>query len=231
MQTNPISGDERPPSSTITLSQLKDSVPEGETVITELDMVEGVLEVIKLEIAGNVSDTSATPIPEYQYFLSIVTAYAQSLLAFLIYPHRRLQMFMFDLCVDSNNVTTLQQLVNFHVILDTQDLLDRLVKLRDTQTPPIWIRQILLDVAKRMQRTDVVVETLLQLRRPMEVIEYIRKFDHGYEIEKVFSQLRMHRSVNRRVLWSQVELWNLTAGDDHKPVLSHQVIMMNSPVH
>lgn len=216
------------PASTITLTQLKDSLVAGETVITELDMVDNVFGVIKAEIARTVRQHGGPHIGEYQYFLSIVMAYAQSLLGYLIYPHRRLQMFLFDLCIDSNNLSTLQQLINFHVILDTPDLLERLTDL--LTGGPSWIGQILLDVAKRMQRTNIVVETLFHLDRSMEIVEYIQKNDPGFEIEQVFNLMKKFPQCNSRSdIWKQIELWNIMSNDDvGKPVLSHQVVMMNS---
>lgn len=229
-QSSDSSDVDRASKSTITLTQLKESLAPGEKVITELDLVENVFDIVKSEISKTIPINAPIngPMIEYQYFFSIVMAYAQSLLGFLIYPHRRLQMFMYDLCIDSNNMSGLQQLLNFHVILDSTDLLDRLILLFKSKKVS-WSAQTLLDVAKRMARTDVVTDTLLELDRPMDIIEYIRMNDLKYEIEKVFVSLKKYPNVNKSIIWSQVELWNLTTCEI-KPILSHQVIMLNSIV-
>ena len=226
------SGDDdqsRPAVPTITLAQLKESVGEGESIITELDMVGLVLEVVKGEAQVGAVSAGEGPIPGYQYLLTVSMAYAQSLLSFLIYPHRRLQHFLFDLCVESRNLPTLQQLVNFHVILDSGDLLEKLGDLESKLGEP-WMAQTRLDTAKRMKRTDVVVQCLIAQERTIEIVEYLRRFDAKYEIEKVFDQLKNVHAVDRQAVWEQVEVWNTSPGleEANRPVLSHRVIMLNS---
>ena len=206
----------------ITLSQLKEAVLDGESIITELDMVNEVFTVAKSEIHADFEGNQ--PIPEFHYLLTLVMSYAESLLSYFIYPHKRLQSFLFDLCVDSRNFPTLQQLINFHVILDSAEFLDKLEPL--SHLP--WAKQTRLDTAKRMHKTDIVIQCLLAENRADEIIEYLRQSDHSFDIQKLIELVNDHDEVKKMIL-KQVELWNIST-DPAKPVLSRGVIMsLDSP--
>lgn len=51
--------------------------------------------------------------------LSVATAYLKSLLHLQILPHRELQLFVFDLCAYLGDFALLQQLLHYHVVLDS----------------------------------------------------------------------------------------------------------------
>jgi hypothetical protein len=86
-------------------------------------------------------------------------------------------------------------------------------------------------MAKRMRRTDTVVECLFELNRSLEVVDYVRRNDPKFEIEKIFTTLGKSGSLpHRKAVWEQVETWNVAPGldEDNRPVLSHRVVMLNS---
>lgn len=219
-------------SPTITLAQLKESLPAGESVITELDMLAGVLEKVKHEVALDESDTAglsgSAPIEAYRYLLTVTIAYANSLLSYLIYPHKRLQIFMVDLCKASRNFVTLQQLINFHVVLDSSELLEQLTHMESLFPGERWIPQTRLDIAKRLRQTETVIDCLVKQNRENEIIEYIRKHDCEYRIEKLFDSLRNVAAANKKKLWQQVELWNIAPTEEPRPVLSHRIVVLMS---
>ena len=188
-------------------------------------MVENVFETIEREIHSTSSEES--PGKNHQYLLAVTMAYASSLLSFLIFPHRRLQTFLLELTVDSRSYTSLRQLLNFHVIMDSPEVLEKLGSIPAREP---WVSLARLDMAKRMNRTDIVVECLCEQDRSREVIEYVRRYDPKFEIEKVFNLLGKNVTQTRKAVWEQVETWNVTPGllEDDRPVLSHRVVMLNS---
>jgi hypothetical protein len=199
--------------SSITVAQLLESVVDGESIITELDMVDQVFQRVDISLVSGV------------FFLAVVMAYAESLLSCFIYPHKRLQMFIFDLCVETKNYACLQQLVNFHVILDSNELLDKLTHL-EPSVP--WVDQAKLDMAKRMKRTDIVIKFLHESGRSDEIIGYLRSEDPQYEIDKLFHILGSSSTDDvHQKIWKQIELWN-TSSDSIKPILSHNVVLGSS---
>ena len=209
----------------VTVTQLLEEVPEGSSVITELDMVDQVFSLVKQDlIEGNSLNLTTT------YLMSVTMAYCSSLLSFFIYPHKRLQMFMFDLCVDCNKMSSLQQLLNFHVILDSNELLEKLGQLEASRPSP-WVSQCRIDVAKRMKKTETVVRILITQRREDEVVEYLRKDAPTFDIEsllKVLSDMGQDSSgAVAKKLWNQIQLWNISS-DEHKPILSRDVVLANS---
>jgi len=213
------SEDEQPVSTvpTVTLSQLKDQ-QGGEGIMTELDMIDDVLNIVK---AGADVD--------YRYLIAVSMAYSNSLLSFLIYPHKRLQLYLVDICVAAGDFVTLQHLVNFHVILDSVELLERLVNLRDTvveEKDRIWITQTTIDTAKRLRRSSVVVDTLIKNRRIHEIADYLRKYDSEYPIESVFDQIVDEE--DRSAFWKQIEIWSLSSQEGGKPLLSQRLVMVNT---
>lgn len=224
---NDASDDEevKPHVPTISLADLRSSLSNGESVITEIDMVENVFETIEREIHSTSSEES--PGKNHQYLLAVTMAYASSLLSFLIFPHRRLQTFLLELTVDSRSYTSLRQLLNFHVIMDSPEVLEKLGSIPAREP---WVSLARLDMAKRMNRTDIVVECLFEQDRSREVIEYVRRYDPKFEIEKVFNLLGKNVTQTRKAVWEQVETWNVTPGllEDDRPVLSHRVVMLNS---
>ncbi len=208
----------------ITLAQLKESIPEGETIITELDMVSEVFSVIREEIKYAVSkqpipNAETGPMPEFHHLLTVVLCYCESLLAHFIYPHKRLQVFLFDLCVESRNFPTLQQLLSFHVILDSSDIVEKL----STIIHLPWAAQCQLDAAKRASNTKIVIERLLTLNRPEEIVPYLRKNDPNFDLEALFGLTTVTPPV-RKQLWRQIELWNVSSAKV-KPTLTREIIM------
>jgi hypothetical protein len=209
----------------VTVTQLLEEVPEGLTVITELDVVDHVFSPLKQALIDGCSpDVSST------YLIAIAMAYCSSLLSFFIYPHKRLQLFMFDLCVDCEKPSSLQQLLNFHVILDSNELLEKLAVLEMSNAFP-WVSQCRIDVAKRMKKTQLVIKTLIVRGREDEVVEYLRKEDPSFDVESLLSILtELGKDVSGPVakkLWNQIQLWNISS-DVTKPVLTRDIVLGNS---
>jgi len=202
------------PQTSITVAQLLESLPEGSSgVITELDMVDQVFTKI---------DSSEVSHP---FFLAVIMAYAHSLLSLYIYPHKRLQSYMFELCVSMNNFACLQQLINFHVILDSPELLERLHDLEKLHGTGSWISQARLDTAKRMKRTDIVINCLMTSNRSDEIVGYIRSHDPEFSIDELFSLLSAFSTrCDSTEVWKQIELWNVSS-DTMKPRLSQNVVL------
>ena len=215
---------------TVSLAELRERSTDGDSIITEIDMVEQVFETIKSEISRNTAqEQMEAAVPDVNYLLAVATAYASSLLSFLIFPHRRLQTFLFTLAAESKNFVTLQYLINFRVVMDSPEILSQLTALAE-QNDQKWLRQARMDMAKRMRRTDIVVECMIQEGRSLELVEYVRANDPRFEIEKLFSIVSKQNAPHRASLWEQVEAWNVTPGlsETERPVLSHKVVMLNA---
>lgn len=216
---------------TISLSQLKDSIGDNDSVITELDMVEQVLVAMQEEIKSCPSRSSQTiSPPDLSYLLTVSVAYANCLLSYLIFPHRRLQTFLLSLCEEAQDFTTLQYLLNFRVIMDSPEVLDTLSRLCETSGDThAWLHLARMDMAKRIGRTDIVLDCLLKQERALDLVEYIRANDPSFEIEKLFALLSKY-NIRRTDIWDQIEAWNTSPGlgEGERPVLSHRVIMLNA---
>lgn len=209
----------------VTVTQLLEEVPEGSSVITELDMVDQVFTLVKQDVLNSHSPNVTTT-----YLISVTMSYCSSLLSFFIYPHKRLQIFMFDLCVDCDRLSSLQQLLNFHVILDSNELLDKLENLENVSPLP-WVSQCRIDVAKRMKKTETVIRMLVTYQREDEIIDYLRKEDPTFGIESLLNILsdmgQDGSGVVAKKLWNQIQLWNISS-DEYKPVLTRDVVLANS---
>jgi len=108
------------------------------------------------------------------YIFCCVLEYMRSLLKFQILPHRVVQMFLFDICVFYGQDYTLQQLIQYHVILDSTDAVKRLYNLwKCTQTT--WACQACLDMSLRMKDWGVVVDILVEFKEYLEVIPLLRR--------------------------------------------------------
>ena len=209
----------------VTVNQLLQEVPEGSSVITELDMVDQVFVILKDEVLTNTSGHFTST-----YLVSVAMSYCSSLLSFFIYPHKRLQLFMFDLCVECDKLSSLQQLLNFHVILDSPELLEKLSVLERSKSMA-WVTQCRLDVAKRLKKTEDVIMTLATTGRENEIVEYIKKEDPSFGIENLFNILStIGQGTSGPVakkLWGQIQLWNISY-DPQKPVLTRDIVLANS---
>ena len=102
----------------------------------------------------------------------MATAYLKSLLHLQILPHRELQLFVFDLCAFLGDFALLQQLLHYHVVLDSADLARRLTRLCQltgagtgsglgTGGASAWLSQCALDMAFRFRDFPLAVEVLL----------------------------------------------------------------------
>ena len=216
---------------TVTLSQLKDSVEDGKSVITEIDVVSVVLEVVKREIESKHFSSEESPhVLDLGYLLTVSVAYAHSLLSVLIYPHKRLQLFLLSLATESGHFNTLHQLLNFHVLMDSTELLENL-EIIDARYGEqySWISMARLDMAMRMGRTDQVIDCLIKQDRAIAIVEYIRRFDPSYDIEHLFLILK-ERKVSWKMIWEQIESWSMRPGlaQSEKPVLPRNLILMNT---
>jgi hypothetical protein len=202
-------GEENPGVPTVTLSQLKESVGDGEFVMTEIDVVGAVFEVLKSEVDSSITETGGcAPLQEYEYLLTLAVAYAHSLLSVLIYPHKKLQQFLFNLATISRHFNTLQQLLNFHVIMDSTELLDSLANLEVKYGSEIsWIALTRLDTAMRMRKTEIVVDCLIKQKRSVEICDYIRRHDPQFDMDKLVHAVS-ERNINLEMLWEQHEIRN-----------------------
>merc|ERR1712224_833636 len=87
--------------------------------------------------------------PQRPYIVSVVVSYLRSLLSMQILPHKILQCFVFDICMYFGQEHTLQQLLHYHVLLDSPELVLRLKEVavaRDTACST----QACLDMALRL---------------------------------------------------------------------------------
>eukprot|EP00918_Siedleckia_nematoides_P024719 GHVU01053416.1.p1 GENE.GHVU01053416.1~~GHVU01053416.1.p1 ORF type:complete len:564 (+),score=163.95 GHVU01053416.1:1334-3025(+) len=108
------------------------------------------------------------------YILCCIIEYAYNLLSLQILPHRLLQLFLFDACVLYKQDTLLQQLFQYHVLLDSNDLNARLLKLWKV-TGIRWARQAALDLAIRLGQWPVAVDVLVQGRQYCRVLPLLRR--------------------------------------------------------
>jgi hypothetical protein len=194
-------------------------------------LVEQVLVAMQEEIKSCPSRSSQTiSPPDLSYLLTVSVAYANCLLSYLIFPHRRLQTFLLSLCEEAQDFTTLQYLLNFRVIMDSPEVLDTLSRLCETSGDThAWLHLARMDMAKRIGRTDIVLDCLLKQERALDLVEYIRANDPSFEIEKLFALLSKY-NIRRTDIWDQIEAWNTSPGlgEGERPVLSHRVIMLNA---
>lgn len=107
------------------------------------------------------------------YVQSVVVAYLRSLLGMQILPHKILQCFVFDVCMYFQQEHTLQQLLHYHVLLDSPELVARLKEVATTRITSRWAVQACLDMALRIDELAVVGDLLLHTRQYLDLVPFL----------------------------------------------------------
>eukprot|EP00927_Polykrikos_kofoidii_P070811 TRINITY_DN67195_c0_g1_i1.p1 TRINITY_DN67195_c0_g1~~TRINITY_DN67195_c0_g1_i1.p1 ORF type:complete len:705 (-),score=97.53 TRINITY_DN67195_c0_g1_i1:51-2165(-) len=106
------------------------------------------------------------------HLVSVAVAYLRSLLSMQILPHKILQCFVFDICMYFDQEHTLQQLLQYNVLLDSPDLLMRLKEVACSRSCT-WAIQAFLDMAHRLQDHCAVAEMLVHARLYLDVVPFL----------------------------------------------------------
>eukprot|EP00397_Hematodinium_sp_SG-2012_P030019 GEMP01031759.1.p1 GENE.GEMP01031759.1~~GEMP01031759.1.p1 ORF type:complete len:662 (+),score=142.96 GEMP01031759.1:144-2129(+) len=123
------------------------------------------------------------------YFVLAVTGYMRSLLNKSILPHRILQGFVFDILIIFRQHHLLQQMLHYHVLIDSEDILSRLRHLA-LETRERWIVQACQDMAHRLKDYSLVAEILLGVDRPFDALAFvISRGLSEYPLRNIFAQL------------------------------------------
>eukprot|EP00413_Alexandrium_margalefii_P033190 CAMPEP_0204571496 /NCGR_PEP_ID=MMETSP0661-20131031/38923_1 /ASSEMBLY_ACC=CAM_ASM_000606 /TAXON_ID=109239 /ORGANISM="Alexandrium margalefi, Strain AMGDE01CS-322" /LENGTH=674 /DNA_ID=CAMNT_0051579761 /DNA_START=85 /DNA_END=2106 /DNA_ORIENTATION=+ len=136
------------------------------------------------EDAGNGGRPARSP-----YLLSVVLAYLRSLLGVQILPHKSLQCFVFDICMHFRQEHTLQQLLHYHVLLDSPELVQRL---RDVAVArgSAWATQACLDMALRIHEYSVVGEMLLHTKQYLDVVPFLMsQHETSFKLRQLLERL------------------------------------------
>ncbi|KAL8424478.1 hypothetical protein Efla_003503 [Eimeria flavescens] len=100
---------------------------------------------------------------ELPYILSVALEYTRSLLTLQIFPHKVLQAFLFDACAFFKRGDVLKQLLQYHLLLDSVELGERLFVIwrqlaaaaaagdSAAARDECWLRQACLDAALRLK--------------------------------------------------------------------------------
>ncbi|CEL96954.1 unnamed protein product [Vitrella brassicaformis CCMP3155] len=110
------------------------------------------------------------------YLMSVALEYMRSLLNLQILPHRILQAFVFEVGVFFEQDSLLQQLLQYHVLLDSIDLAQRLFGLWK-RTGYAWARQACLDMSLRLREWSLIADVLIDLKEYLDVVPMLRR--HG----------------------------------------------------
>ena len=138
---------------TVVLEELRASAPTP-SLVTELDMVDLVFEPV---LAAKLATSTTCPISAK--LTDALVLYFESLLRNQIYPHKKAQTFLFALCVSTKSFETLRQLLHYHVILDSNEILHMLLDLATVvarEPLKLWTTQMSLDMAWRLRDFDVL---------------------------------------------------------------------------
>merc|ERR1712151_1450636 len=106
------------------------------------------------------------------YLVSIAIAYLRSLLSMQIIPDKILQCFVFDICIFFHQEHTLQQLLHYHVLLDSTELVLRLKNV-SVRRGAAWATQSCLDMALRLHEMGIVADMLLLSRQYLDLIPFL----------------------------------------------------------
>eukprot|EP00933_Yihiella_yeosuensis_P034407 TRINITY_DN27903_c0_g1_i1.p1 TRINITY_DN27903_c0_g1~~TRINITY_DN27903_c0_g1_i1.p1 ORF type:complete len:669 (+),score=106.63 TRINITY_DN27903_c0_g1_i1:2-2008(+) len=153
------------------------------------------------------------------FVLSALISYLRSLLSLQILPHKILQCFVFDLCLYFRHEHTLQQLLHYHVLIDSPDLVFRLRDLVVKGTPACkWATQTCLDMALRVRELTVVAEILLVSRQYLDIVPFlVNQGDVSFKIRQLLEHLEDDSDAKKadpelmdHVL-SEIRLWHKEA--------------------
>eukprot|EP00434_Breviolum_minutum_P015203 symbB.v1.2.013405.t1/scaffold950.1/size149601/8 len=160
---------------------------------------------------GQVNQGGKTP-----YVLSVVILYLRSLLGLQILPHKILQCFVFDLCVYFRQEHLLQQLLHYHVLLDSPELALRLKAVAVNRGS--WATQASLDMALRVREFSVVAEMLLFSGQYLDIVPFIvTQKDVNFKVKTLLEDLEKDVKANaedpelmQHVL-TEIRLWKQEA--------------------
>lgn len=198
---------------TVSLQELE-TVISHQSILSENHMVSLVFHPHFLEVTGQAphdgsgdpQDRWRIPLPPDQdagrgggstgsrpirspYILSIVLSYLRSLLGMQVLPHKILQCFVFDICMFFQQEHTLQQLLHYHVLLDSPELLQRLKEVATTRRRP-WATQVCLDMALRIQELSVVADMLLHTKQYLDIVPFvINQRESSFKISRLLEQI------------------------------------------
>lgn len=166
----------------MSLQQLTEAL-QRQSVLTEKEMIEHVLYPFFCATYKHPPDAALSVGPcgevprRAPYLLRIVVEYVRSLLELQILPHKVLQCFVFDLCVRFGQDHMLQQLLHYHVLLDSPEVCARLQqRMHDEPTgAEHWAAQQALDMAQRLGDHASVVALLCATCRLLDVLPYLRQ--------------------------------------------------------
>jgi len=183
---------------TVSLSALE-SVIGDQSILSEKNMVSQVFYPHFLEVTGQdaaclnrnrstdakAQDEWRIPLPteveidrsnslpeRSPYIVSVAISYLRSLLGMQILPHKILQCLVFDFCMFFRQEHTLQQLLHYHVLVSSPELVHRLkeVSLRRQSS---WTTQACLDMALHLHEYIVVADLLLHTKQYLDVVPFL----------------------------------------------------------
>merc|ERR1712224_63743 len=135
------------------------------------------------EVDGDQSRPLRSP-----YIVSVVVAYLRSLLSMQILPHKILQCFVFDICMYFHQEHTLQQLLHYHVLLDSTDLVLRLKNV-SVKRGSAWATQSCLDMALRLHEYSIVADMLLLTRQYLDIVPFlVNRQASGFKLQQLLTQ-------------------------------------------
>ncbi|KAF4655753.1 hypothetical protein FOL47_009287 [Perkinsus chesapeaki] len=191
---------------TVSLARLLESAG-NRTILTEVDAIDYVFHPVLCSILPDCPEAPLAPastallqygidhvpdstrLTKLKRLLSEVLIYCRSLLALSVYPHRRVQLFLFDLSVIAHQQHWLQQLLHYHVLLDSMEIVERLdvmwkqhymaSKLKGVH----WSQQCMMDMAWRLlstrsaspRLTELLTEALLNGGDPVDAVSFLRQ--------------------------------------------------------
>eukprot|EP00928_Gymnodinium_smaydae_P013088 TRINITY_DN14774_c0_g1_i1.p1 TRINITY_DN14774_c0_g1~~TRINITY_DN14774_c0_g1_i1.p1 ORF type:complete len:746 (+),score=202.70 TRINITY_DN14774_c0_g1_i1:104-2341(+) len=162
--------------------------------------------------------------------LSAAIGYLRSLLSMQIIPHQILQCFVFDLCIYYEQEHTLQQLLHYHALLDSPELLRRLKDVAVVRGST-WASQGTLDMALRLQEHGTVAEMLLQTRQYLDVVPFLLNQQVGsFELRRLLEHAAEDAAALREDpdllshLVAEIGLWRQEASADPGAFVSPNVV-------
>ncbi|KAF4652661.1 hypothetical protein FOZ61_009463 [Perkinsus olseni] len=190
----------------VSLARLLESAG-SRTILTEVDAVDCVFHPVLCSLLPDCPQPPLAPgssellrygldhsrescrLMEVQRLVSQVLIFCRSLLALSVYPHRRVQLFLFDLCVVAHQQHLLQQLLHYHVLLDSVEIVERLdimwryENAESGMRKVRWSQQCMMDMAWRLlntrsstpRLTELLTEALLDGGDPTDAISFLRQ--------------------------------------------------------
>jgi len=178
---------------------------------------------IPLPAAGSASSTEDRKPAEWRPgILSVVVAYLRSLLSMQILPHKILQCFVFDICMYLQQDHTLQQLLHYHVLVHSTELVLRLQEVAVTRHCA-WATQACLDMALRMEEFSVIYEMLLHTRQYLDIVPFLMN-QHGaaFKLNRLLEKIEGDVKASlespdlQQHILSEIRMWHSEAmADDH----------------